>query len=119
MPAGSPYLANPREQRPLLSEYQVQKRLLIVDASRLPQDIEVGVVLVHLPAGHVGAVRSARSPALGQQSQLKVRTDLDRGRRDLGRSGVRLCWNCGYAERRILQDSRYQPPYLLDPSDIQ
>jgi len=58
------------QQRALLTEQQIEKRLLVVRTCRLAQDIEVGVVRVHPELRRARAVRTAGVEARGQLTQL-------------------------------------------------
>ena len=62
------------EQRHAVAEHQEEKRLLGVDAARLAQDVEVLVVLLHLPVRHRDAVRAAALPSRRHRARLQTET---------------------------------------------
>ena len=57
------------QQRPFAAEQQVEERLFVVGAAALAQDVEAGVVFVHLPAGKFQAVGPAGHPG-GRKNAL-------------------------------------------------
>ncbi len=61
--------AGVEHEDPGLAEDQIEKRLLVVRAARLPEDDEIGVVLVHLEVRIGRAVGPAHLPPVGKDTR--------------------------------------------------
>src|SRR6266699_3810399 len=92
------------QQRAILSEEQIQEGLFVVGAAGFAQDIEIGIVSMHLPFRNRGTIRAARDPMRRQNSRLKP-----------GAVGLRsLAWRNRGAEQR----KGGEPSPRIQPSPV-
>ena len=59
---------DPHTVRAWQAHKREQKWFFVIDAARLPQDVQGWIVLVNLPLRNVGAIRSTRKPRLRQRT---------------------------------------------------
>ena len=78
------------EQRFVLAEDQIQKRLFEVDAAGFAQNVEVFVVFVHLPVGNRQAIGTAGEPGLRQRPRLQPRAIVLRSQLRMPRKSRKL-----------------------------